>query len=393
LQEGDEDVIEKLLEMTTAGNQKRHREAMIAVFCRLCQRGLVQGEQLRHLWTFANAEDLDDYSRRAALEAIGLTDFDQASVWTDSVRRIAASETGEFGWRACEVMVRRDWLTEDDEPWLFSRLGLAKTDSRICVRHAAKVDGWQAFLIGLLFRKDKDRFQNAVRDIVAQAPADAMHQILDSLRHHGDGCPDSVTAALAGRIRASNDRAIADTELFNVLAAVAPAKLLTLAQVSAWNDWLVEGRTALCEAIRTVAAESNEHPVEAIACLVRFMRDASLQVRRSAYRAIALSDVHVLESICLGWSQSKDVELKKRATEAAAWLPVSSYSDEMLRELGFGWDPEPSVREIWKDVMSERRTRHWATEYSGTGFCERRCGRSGPVEGLPLRTRSQQDWR
>ncbi len=46
--------------------------------------------------------------------------------------------------------------------------------------------------------------------------------------------------------------------------------------------------------------------------------------------------------------------------EAATWL---SLSDEAVCDFGFGWDPEPSVREIWKDVLSARRERHWAKQY------------------------------
>ncbi len=363
LQEGDDDVIEKLLEMTMAGNQKRHREAMISTFCRLCARGFVQGERLVHLWTFANADDLDNHSRREALEAIGLTDFEEAHAWKDLIRQIGPGDEGEFGWRACEVLVRRDWLTSEDEQWLFTRLGLAEVDSRLRVQKAAGIDGWQAFLIGLLFRKDKDRFCDAVRDVLTHAPLGSVSQILDSLRHHGDSCSDGVAAALAGRIRVSNDRASTDTELFNVLAAIAPSRLLTLGQVAGWTDWLVEARTALCEAIGTVATARDDYRVEAVACLVRFMRDASFQVRRSAYRAIAQSDFRVLASVCLAWSQSGDMELRKRAAEATAWLPVSSYPDEAILEFGFGWDPEPSVREIWKGVLSERRGRRWAADY------------------------------
>ncbi len=55
LREGDEDVIDKLLEMTTAANQERHREATVAVFCRLCSLGKVPDELLPYLWAFVNA--------------------------------------------------------------------------------------------------------------------------------------------------------------------------------------------------------------------------------------------------------------------------------------------------------------------------------------------------
>ena len=63
------------------------------------------------------------------------------------------------------------------------------------------------------------------------------------------------------------------------------------------------------------------------------MRDASFQVRRSAYRAAALWGDDRLESICTTWSQSSDLELRKRAAEAEAWLSIAN-SDEVVS--GFG---------------------------------------------------------
>jgi hypothetical protein len=57
------------------------------------------------------------------------------------------------------------------------------------------------------------------------------------------------------------------------------------------------------------------------------------------------------------------VELRKRAAEAVAWLPISAFSDERLYDFGFAWDPEPFVRKIWNDVLSARRQREWANKY------------------------------
>ncbi len=313
LQEGDSNVVERLLEMTIAGNEQRHREAGVSAFCQLCSRGFVHGKRLSRLWHFANANDLDDFWRCRALEAIGLTDFEEASAWIDSVRQIAERDETELGWRACEVLIRRKWIADVGEQPLFARLGLIVTDGQAKINDPTRVNEWQAFLIGLLFRGNKDRFGDAVSDVLAHGPADAVHQFLNSVRSHGDGCPDPVSLALVRRIRESNDKAAADTELFSVLATIAPSRLLTLSGMSEWTGWLVEARAALCEAIRSVAADRETLRTNAVDCLVAFMQDAAFQVRRSAYRAVALWDGSRLESICAAWSQSNDVELRKRA--------------------------------------------------------------------------------
>jgi len=369
LDEGDADVVDRVLEMTVSGNEQRHRDAAVSSFCRLCTLGHVYPEHLTRLWEFVNADDLDNYARCEAMEAIGLTDFDESNAWNDSIREIAIHDEGDLGWRACEALIRRCWITAADERWLFSRLGL---DDRTLVRNPALTNGWQAFLVGLLFRQDKDRFSEALSNLLLHAPTDVVYQILEPLRHHAGACPNAVSEALARRIQTTNDNASTDTEFFRVLSEIAPTRLLNLSRACNWIDWLVEARTALCEAIRFVAIEGEESRAEAVACLIPFMHDASFQVRRSAYRAIAMSDIHVLEAVCEPWSRSRDVELRKRAAEAVAWLPIATHPDDRVSGFGFGWDTEPSVRERWEDVLSMRRERCWAVDYLDRVFssCE-----------------------
>lgn len=363
IQEGDADIIERLLEMTTRENQRRHREASISVFCKLCREELVPKHLLKHLPEFITAEDLDLYSRREALEAIGLTSFEEALQWEDSIRQLAASDNGELGWRAWEVLIRRGWLTDSDEALLFDRLGLVEIDGRLRVVAATKIDGWPAFLAGLLFRSDAERYSSVVSDILLQSRSDVVCQIFDSLRHLGSRCPELVTNAMYRRIQESNNQSSTDTEFFQVLADISPARLLKFGKDGKSRDWLLEARTALCEAIRSVAIQDEQFRAEAVSCLVSFLGDPALQVRRSAYRAIAGADVNELEKACEQWSRFEDIELRKRAAEAVAWLPIANYPDEDVSALGFAWDVEPSVRNVWKDVLSTRRQRQWADSY------------------------------
>ncbi|NQT15997.1 MAG: hypothetical protein HQ582_24795 [Planctomycetes bacterium] len=360
---GDADIVEKLLEMTTSDQAKRHREAAITVFCRLCSRGLVHERHIGRLREFANGDEFDHYLRCVAMEAIGLIESAQSDGWRDWIRSIARADESDLGWRSCEVLVRRNWLVTDDEPWFFDRLNLTANESVVQVRDAANLNGWQGFLVGLLFRNDMDRFGPAVSGALLQAPTDVVYQVLDSLKHHGNDCPESVADALRLRVHSTNNKASTDTEFFHVLAAVAPSKLLKLIQGSKWSEWLVEARTALCEAIRAAGIERDDHRIVVVECLTQFMRDASFQVRRSAYRATASLAPDHLGSICRTWSRSANIELRKRAAEAAAWLPIDSYPDDALSEFGFSWDVERVVREIWTTVLSDRRQRHWANQY------------------------------
>ena len=358
--EGDTDVVDRVLDTTKPGRQHRHRVAAVSVFCRLCKLGRVNPDYFAHLWEIANADDLDDYARCEAMEAIGLIEFADAVAWSDAIRKIAMQDESDFGWRACEALIRHHWVTSDDEQWLFPRLGL---DDNTLVCDPKVTNGWQAFLMGLLFCQNQVRLSNTLASLIENAATDVVYQLIESLRDVASACPNSVCESLARRIQFSNDKASTDTELFNVLAEIAPARLLNLSKVCNWQDWLVEARTALCEALRFTAVKHEEYRAEAVACMVPFMRDAAFQVRRSAYRAIARTDVHLLETVCEPWSRSADVELRKRAAEASEWLPIDSHPDDKVSAFGFGWDTERSVREIWKDVVTHRRERCWASDY------------------------------
>lgn len=360
---GDSDVIQKVIRMTATTQEKRHREAAIDVFCRLCMRELVAETYVYHLREFATDEGLDEFSRGSALEAIGFVTPKGVEGWRDWVHKLARSDGSDLGWRACEVLIRRDWVFDDDESWLFHRLGLEIVESEVQLRHTDGANGWSAFLIGLLFRRNPVRFRRAVADVLTQAPSDAVYQMLNSVTFLGAKCPDVVSDALFNRIIVANNDAHADIPLFNVLATVAASKLLVLREESNWCEWRVEARVALCTAIRAVGCEDAGRRPAVVECLSAFMCDAAFQVRRVAYRAAAGLAPEHLGSICKAWSQSADIEFRKRAAEAAAWLPVELYSDNAVSDLGFSWDVEPSVRDIWVSVLSDRRQRNWANRY------------------------------
>ena len=54
------------------------------------------------------------------------------------------------------------------------------------------------------------------------------------------------------------------------------------------------------------------------------------------------------------------VELRQRAAEAAAWLPIDSSAKD-IRALAT--DPEPTVRQAFARCHRERREREWAARY------------------------------
>ncbi len=360
---GDTDVVEKVLEMTSPSVPKHNRDAAVSVFSKLSKKRLVAKTQSERLRDFVTRDDIHEYSRRETMEAIGFFESLDSEKWSDWVRRIARSDNDEeLRFRACESLIRQGWLIAEDEVWLFKHLGLAENEFGIRVE--GTVNGWQAFLIGLLFQGDRIRFCGPVSTIIAECQTDVVYQVLNSLRFLGTACPTAIADTLARRILTTNNKASADTEFFRVLGEVAPSKTLSLAKAANWSGWLVEARVALCESIWNVGRNDESIYPEAKECLQQFMQDAAFPVRRSACRALADLDMSALETVCRIWQQSTDVDLRKRAAEAMEWFPADSYPDEMIEEFGFGWDAERSVREIWKTVLLNRRQRGWANQYT-----------------------------
>jgi len=360
IESGDTDVVHLVLEMTAPSASEHHRAASVSVFCRLCRGEFVGTSTTELLREFVIRQDVDEFSRREAMETIG---FLKAlhSEWAPWVKKFLQSEDEELGWRACEVLIRQEWVAEADEGWLFDRLGLSESKAQMQI--VGRIDGRQAYMIGLMFQKEENRYASAVCQIVRDAPVDVVHHILGSLRFLGRKCPESIAFALADRCTAINSGAYTDTEFFEVLGKISPKVLLSLANGEQWRDWIAAGRAALCDTIAKFPKNDEKTRIQAVASLVEFLRDPAYQVRRSGYRALSGVDTQILERICQAWKPSNDIDLRKRVAEAVEWLPSHSYPDTMIEELGLAWDTERAVREIWKEVPIRRRQRELAVSY------------------------------
>jgi len=361
IREGDKDVVEKVLLKTRTDSKKHHREASIAAFCALSIEGKVPDEMLLHLWEFAVDADLDQYSRCSSLEAIGRSNFKLTPIQFDKLVSLAQTDDSDIGWRALEILVRRDQGLKHE--WQSKKLGIEKHDKGLIINDPEKVTWWQAFLISLQFREHPKELAACVAAIVEKAPNAAMYQALNSLVELGGQCSEIVARALVRRIGESNGYGRTDTELFRVLQIVSEKKLLTLAKAYDVKEWLPIARTALCESIGRIAIDSRSNSEEALVWLRGFTGDASFQVRRSAYRALSKADPDRLGVFCSALCHSSSIEARKRAAECAAWLPRDRYTDRAVEELGLAWDRESKVREVWKGMIQQRRNRQLSQIY------------------------------
>jgi len=366
IEEGDDDVVERLLGIIQHSENKNHREAAVSVFCRLCWSGYVHGENLNQLVSFAQDETLEAFTRSEVLEAIARTDFKVTDDSKTDLWLLSDSDDETLRWRSLEVFIKRDWLDEAAEQLVLERIQLSPSGNRMAVTEPESLLGWQAYLLGILYQKNVGRYAPAISAAFDRARADVFYQLIRPVKRVGDANPAKVIAALASRIRSLNTSYSTDTGLFSVLAELSPKYLMDLIESNQWHDWRMEGRAALCEAAEI--ALRHLPSCDTLLCLLPFIKDSSFQVRRSAYRLLGRVDHERLFISCRLWADSGDMEWERRAAESTLWLPTRLYSDDMLRAMEFQGHREPSVREAFDGVLLRRRQRKWNEDYLETLF-------------------------
>ena len=362
MRSGDSDVVEQVLLKTDKACKDHHQKAAIAVFCQLVNADTVTLDITGRLWDFARDASRDEYSRSRSLESICLSKLSISETERDYLVELAKCEGDEIGWRAIEVLIRQNLITSPLPDWLSKRLGVeAEVHGTYDFISDDAITGWSAYLVGLLFRERPAEFTRAISSAISQFSPEAFYQIVGSLEFLGHRCPDEVCRAIINRITRSNNMSQADTEAIRVLRNISEKKLLTLTKAVVWRDWLPVGRASLCEMIGAVAVRNPALREEATTCLLEFAKDASFQVRRSAFRALSKADHQQLSNLCQ--SQTGDVEFRKRGAEACTWLPGDVYSDELIGQFGYSWDEEPSVRDVFKGTIQRRYRLKLANQY------------------------------
>ncbi|NQV24550.1 MAG: hypothetical protein HQ518_09300 [Rhodopirellula sp.] len=358
---GDKDIVQTLLAKAVNHDApKRHRDVAIASLCHLATRDLVQEDVSDDLLRLVKDTSLDNFSRCEAIEAIGFLKAGSIGSAVPILVELASNES-DLGWRAIEALIRHELFTDHSE-MIASRLRLQRSGSVWSLADDQPILGWQAFLVGLLYRSERDLFATAVSQIVERAKADAVFQILQSASHYGKHTPETVTDALVGRIYRRFSTGTVETVLFDSLASISSQRLVDEEWDRQWADWLPDGRVAFCNALADTQL-SERSLGRAITLLTQLALDGIYAVRRAAFRAMASLDAQAFIDTCSIWAQSSMVRLRKRAAEAIAWFPMRASAPANVDDWGLSFDFERSVREIAANSGSERWERHWADEY------------------------------
>ncbi|MCL5952221.1 MAG: hypothetical protein M1132_10960 [Chloroflexi bacterium] len=273
-----------------------------------------------------------------------------------------------LGGNSLETLARHRLLP--DRPYLLTNaLGLQQIGETWDLIPNASRPEWAAYIIGLLYHYDSAKFSPAISSLLALPDLGSAVQTMAWLVRQGDSddprqLPANIRDSLLGRIRNRQSSSYAETDIFAVLAQVAPQALVTEPWEDIWNQWMPDSRVAIADALGTIALAPNERKL-VVHKLQILCGDGQYAVRRAAYRSFAKQGRESLYSLCLAWSGAPSTELRKRAAEATGWLLADDAGTDVSKRMNesLAIDPEVSVRETARRSWEERRKRSWADKY------------------------------
>jgi len=232
---------------------------------------------------------------------------------------------------------------------------------------------WAPYIIGLLYHRDPQAYTPAIVSLLSNRdwqPAAQIIRWLDAT-HGNDGQPDVPKVVAEALIRRTHERyslLYGETEIFDVLARLAPNALIE----HKWNEvvaaWMPDTRVALANALRKVVAPQDSQG-QCLVALEMLTEDGLYPVRRAAYRGLAKQSTTYLYKLCQTWLASPFVELNLRAAEACGWIENVKPNNgqdgfaELYQQCTS--HPEPGIREAVHRSWEERRQRLWSREYLG----------------------------
>lgn len=368
IRRGDSTVVESLMSSAHGGRHIRHRVASITALHTLATLDLLKGHDVDDFVKLATDKDLPLYARARTLEAIGFITADTIPGGLEALLRDQAtlSDDDELSCAAVNTLTRIGVPTATDEN-LLRRVGLARQGDSWVLAGGVRISPYKAFAIGVLYRHNPEVFASLVSSFLKDEESMSIQQLfyqLDALPVTDDGSvqtPARVVDALVSRIRTMNQRAFSETHLFRILSQIDPSRLVLTNWEERWPAWHTEARVALAVALGEARCSLPRDIGRRAVLLIALVGDGTYAVRRAAYRALAIHVLAALAELSDEWSRSPSVEKRKRAAEAAGWIPDHGHDGSVLTTLLV--DPELSVRGAARQALNERRDRAWANEY------------------------------
>lgn len=368
-----------ILSVAEIAPAESRRQIALGILATFATRDLIPPETAPRLNRLLGDDTWSDFDRSNLVRVIGSASVVLDPATQDLLRTWAGAHDNWLGWRSLEVLAHSGLLAADEE-LLRHRLGLQRDDAAWDLVPGSVHTQWSGFFTGLLYQQHPEAFEPA---IVTGLRGDNWRWVAQALSgvvaaHTGPArrpLPRVVLDALLARAKERQSRVSAESEIFPILAQVAPEELVAAPWDQYWNDWLPEACIALANTLCALAGVPlvKQHP-SALHILTELAQHAHFGVRRAALRALARLSPESLAMAVSAWaragleSENPDpwtVEIRQRAAEASVWLTAESNggvsADELLKILR--GDAEPAVRTAADRATDSRRKRRYAALY------------------------------
>jgi hypothetical protein len=369
VREGDTSVIDALLETATSALEERHRTAAAGALYYSAVAELLPSQCATRLAGLALDEGRSRFERSQYVAALGL--LPAGALPPAVIQHLLSWVThGDdwLSWRSLEALARHNQLLV--QPSLLANcLRLRQVEDQWDLIPGTEFNDWAPFIIGLLYLDCPAAFTPAISSLLRKQGWRAAIQVLDLLvgtaATAGQSPPPAgVLDALLARIREQQSHSYAETEIFEVVARLAPDTLAEESWESIWQDWLPDARAALADALGEAAYSTPNARKSAVSHLLPLTQDSQYAVRRAAYRALARQAPDSLQAVYAAWAQASTVDLRQRAAEAFVWISSADEEDDsqgVCQQLVS--DQERPVRQAAERAWRERRDRLWAETY------------------------------
>ncbi len=375
IHQGDPSVVDALWEATMPKEPLHRRETAISALHHLSHQGLLPSEGWERFVTLAQNNEVDDYFRALAVQAIGfLPDKAVRNQAFDSLTKFWLSHRDDseasIARSARESLARHgSWqrLSDEHQRLFLTDLGVEQRNGTWGALHLEMAVSEDMATLHCLYQQFPEDFETAVCDVLTGEENDLAYALTFELINSNQNAPaqlrERVVHAIVSQIQPGQTEQQAGTRpvkryLFDALSLVAPQSLLEQDWKEMLSEWPAEVRVALAEAMgRTNAQEFS--PNNASKTLEALAHDGSFVVRRVALRTAKTLMPELYQEWCEAWSRSEWVFERCIAAEGVLWMDEAP-QEVVNRVLS---DCEGVVREAARKSAEANRQRLWADSY------------------------------
>ena len=282
---GDTAVVDALLATAESGSKARHRTGAAAALEHVAAAGLLRADHMQRLMSLARQEDRTSYERGAVIAALGyLSHIDLDELFLADLRKWGQERTDWVGGRSLEALARRGLLSGDQQ-LMETRLGLEWTGVAYELLPGNLGQQGMGFIIGLLYQQSRRQFDSVTAALIADSDYPTVTQVLYCIRSAiqepiRGTADDVVVQAILDRIRHRQTSTIAELQLFETAAIIAPDQLASEQWNLWWYGWLPDARAALADALGYAEYQDLAGKTKAVTLLTSLLGDSYYAVRR-----------------------------------------------------------------------------------------------------------------